>query len=69
MPNPGTTRPTGRELRLVNDAIALVTLLETSLGITLSDSARARLRDLREACESYVDPSMRSIPVRVTNHG
>jgi len=62
-------RPTGRELRLVNAAVDLVNLLDTGFdagfGIVLSDSAKWRLRELREATLAYVGKPMRQIPLRV----
>lgn len=70
MPREGETpyeRPTGRELCLLNDAISLVYLLETGMGISLTDSAKARLHDLRLACEKYVGSDLRQVPVRIVS--
>lgn len=49
-------RPTGRELRLVNAAIALVTFLDPRWmppGIVLTDPALMKIEELREAAGLY----------------
>jgi hypothetical protein len=52
------TRPTGRELRLVNQAIHLVNLLDTTgtqgeMGNMLTDAGRQMVADLRDALWQY----------------